>query len=788
MRRAYSSLAMFGAARFNQPAVFIMIGVLSLVLGLWIPSDRSALAATLVAVTIGVVVWSAVSRRQARPDPASPAGAVPPPKSRTYLVPRELPPGPADFVGRAEQLQELTEAIQRPRDAAPFIAVIHGAAGIGKTALAITFARRMASLFPAGQLFVQIRGTPNRPGTAEELIRHFVAALKSPGELMPSDASELEARYLKLTEGEPVLFVLDDVPADFDITALRPGSPACAFVVTCRAEPDWPVVSCAIGLGELGESEALSMLRTTIGEDRVDSEERPTRDLAILCGREPQALRAAGTAVANRPDWEIRLILEQAAWAFRRAAGQRGGSGIFDATYALLTTDEQRALQAVGALQRPEVRPWMLAAALHTSEARGHRLASRLADAGLLERYNPGSGAPAYHAEEPILNYASLQVTDDEFAETVRQLVNAAEQHRSDESLAALDELLKGRGDDGFTSAIDQVRSALSSAQERRSRAGEAEAGAALAEIYADLGDMLGAEELAYRAIAISADVAGCELSRARAGRCLVRIERRRHRLDSAIEHADRALADAAQASDQLELIRIQQEKAVVLAVRGQLRAARDMSEAALGACGRLGAAGAPLRPGVLWSLGTVLFLAGGHAEAAAVLADGKREALEHGHPRMSAWIDLVSAQVAGQVGDHDAGERYATAAMEAFTALRHRYGTAYCRYQLGQISLSRGQVEEASRSLREALETFHNCADNWVEGEVSLVLAEAYRRRGQVRAAIGLQLAARRTYHRMNGQAEAWRATRALLRTLLTGLPAKFGLIRSTAPSPDGG
>ena len=222
------------------------------------------------------------------------------------------------------------------------------------------------------------------------------------------------------------------------------------------------------------------MLRTAIGEGRVDREREPSRDLASLCGRQPRALRAAGTAVANRPDSDISLILEQTESALIRRASERPGGGTFDAAYALLTSEEQKALRVLGGLRRSGFTPWMLAAALGTSEARARRLASRLADAGLIERYNPGSGTPSYLVEEPILEYASMLVTEDDSAKNIRRRVETAERGRRDESLGTLDELLARYG--GFTPAIDKVRSALSSAQERRSNAGEAEACAALAE------------------------------------------------------------------------------------------------------------------------------------------------------------------------------------------------------------------------------------------------------------------------------------------------------------------
>jgi tetratricopeptide (TPR) repeat protein len=762
-----------------------VIAVLSLTVGLGIPNDRGALAVALAAVSgvaIGVSMWPTVFQRL-RLRETGPAPAMQSLVSRAYLVPRELPPGPAGFVGRAKELQRLEDTIRRSRNADPFVAVIYGASGIGKSALAVTFAHKVAPLFPAGQLFVPMRSIARQSGRPQDLIAYFVGALRSPNDRVYASALELQAEYLELTRHRSVLFVLDDMPADFDISAIRPSSPSCAFIVTCRGKPDWSAASCEwVQLGELAESEALEMLRTAIGEGRVDKEEQSSRDLASRCGLQPQALRAAGTAVANRPDWDIRLILNQAGPTLTtRARGRRNG-GTFDAVYALLTSDEQEALLALGVMNRSDFMPWMLAAALGTTEARARRLASRLADAGLIERYNPGSGTSSYLAEEPLLAYASTLVTDDDFADVIRRRLAATENGRRDESLDALDELIEHNG--GFTPAIDKVRSAMSSAQERRSHAGEAEACAALADLYVDLGDMVAAEELAGRALELGGGHSG-----ARAHRCMVRIERRRHQLVSAIQHADLALALASEAGDLTESVRTLQEKAVVLAMMGMLTEAQAAVEEALRDCDLLGLDGVSLRPGVEWCRGTVLLHARQYAKAMATLTNGKQKAVEQGRPRMGAWIDLARAHVAFETRAFGDGERFAAAAMDAFTSLRHRYGTAHCRHQLGQIYLAWDRVDEASRYLREALETFHNCADNWIEGEVSLALAEAYRRHGRVRDAAGLQRAAEHAFRRMNEQVQARRARRELVRTLLTGtLPARLRMLWSAAPLPDSG
>ncbi len=803
MRRPHFRWPTFTPAGIEILAAFLVIGVFSLALGLWIPRDRHALLVALVAATAGVAVvvlaWSRWFRRwpswgtHAGPSGKHPELEIAP---RPYLIPRELPPGPADFVGRSREMAELQAAIQRGRNGEPFTAVIYGPPGIGKSALAITFAHKVAPSFPDGQLFIRMRGAGEQEEmTSDDLIELFVTALKGPADRLPASLREFREEYFRLTQGYSVLFVLDDVPASLDITDIRPASADCVFIVTCRERPNWPEESCEfLALEALEPPDALDMLRITIGHDRVNKEKEPSRDLASLCGRQPQALRAAGTAVANRPEWDIGLILKLAQSAPARAAKDRAGSRDFDAAYALLTTDERQALRVLGVLDASDFAPWMLAAALKTDEARGSRLAARLADAALIERYSPGSGTSSYRAEEPVLNYALHRAAaekDNTEPAPLRQLIETAQSHRDEslagERIATLDELLRIHG--GFTPAIHRVRAAISGAHERQSRAGEAEACAALAELYADLGDMIVGEDLAQRALRLgdraahdTTDTAVTLLadhSRARALRCLVRIERRRHSLDRAAQFADRAMKHAEQAHDRPEQVHILQEKAVVLALQGASREAEQLSREVLAACAELGEEGEALLPGAQWCRGTVLLYAHDYHNAALALRDGKGVSERLGQTRMSAWIDQVSACAAFAGNKWDTAEQHATNGLDAFTSLRHRYGAAHCRYRLGQVYNKRRKGGEAIRSLREALETFRNCGDMWIEGEVALELADAYRRLGQVGDAIRLQRLARRTYRQMDGKHQARQASRALLTTILTGpLPRRFRLV----------
>jgi DNA-binding SARP family transcriptional activator len=70
-------------------------------------------------------------------------------------VPRQLPPDVASFTGREPELVQLDRALAAAgRDGPVVISAIDGTGGIGKSALAVHAAHRLAGRFPDGQLYV----------------------------------------------------------------------------------------------------------------------------------------------------------------------------------------------------------------------------------------------------------------------------------------------------------------------------------------------------------------------------------------------------------------------------------------------------------------------------------------------------------------------------------------------------------------------------------------------------------------------------------------------------------
>lgn len=92
------------------------------------------------------------------------------------------------------------------------ISAISGGGGVGKTALAVSWAHQVADQFPDGQLYADLRGfTPGLPVTdPDDAIHGFLDALGIPPGQMPSSTDARAALYRSLLARRRVLIVLDN--------------------------------------------------------------------------------------------------------------------------------------------------------------------------------------------------------------------------------------------------------------------------------------------------------------------------------------------------------------------------------------------------------------------------------------------------------------------------------------------------------------------------------------------------------------------------------------------------
>jgi DNA-binding SARP family transcriptional activator/tetratricopeptide (TPR) repeat protein len=261
----------------------------------------------------GAVASPAVPPASAVAPPGSPpAGSRPAAAAAssgaTAPCPAQLPPEPAGFVGRAAALGWLHGLLPtepgREHHVAP-IALITGTAGVGKTTLAIRFAREAAPYFRDGQLYVNLRGfdpggAPMPPGTA---LQWFFNALGVPARNVPSDLDAQSALLRTLLDGKRMLLLLDNARDADQVRPLLPGSGGCVVLVTSRSQLTGLVVSGArpLPLDVLDPAESAELVAGRLGAERAAAESAAVAALVGHSAGLPLALSVTCARAAARP-------------------------------------------------------------------------------------------------------------------------------------------------------------------------------------------------------------------------------------------------------------------------------------------------------------------------------------------------------------------------------------------------------------------------------------------------------------------------------------------------------
>lgn len=342
-------------------------------------------------------------------------------------VPRQLPAGVGHFTGRQTQLAMLTDVLHDGDCSAGGTVVIAGMAGIGKTTLAVHWAHQVATDFPDGQMFVNLRGfdpaaTPVLPA---DVIRVFLDALGLPADQLPPTEEAQLGLYRSLLVGRRMLIVLDNARDEAQVRPLLPGSPTCRVVVTSRhqllgltaLEAAHPVT-----LDLLTDRESRQLLRYRLDDDRVTADPDATAHIVVSCSRLPLALCLVAARATARPD----LPLAHIASDLRRRPGLTAfaGSGdpmadiraVFSWSYRQLDVDTARVFRLAGLHPGPELDLFAVAALAATTLDRAEHILGVLARASLIHPARPGR----FGMHDLMRDYAG-ELTADEDGEQARR-------------------------------------------------------------------------------------------------------------------------------------------------------------------------------------------------------------------------------------------------------------------------------------------------------------------------------------------------------------------------------
>jgi tetratricopeptide (TPR) repeat protein/DNA-binding XRE family transcriptional regulator len=347
-------------------------------------------------------------------------GDRPPQAGGGWVVPRQLPGPVRQFTGRQNELAALTGLLDPAGAGGPAAAVISalgGMAGVGKTALAVHWAHQVASQFPDGQLFVNLRGYDvGEPMPAGDAIAGFLRALGVAGQDIPEGTDERAAAYRSVLAGRRVLVVLDNARDVAQVRPLLPGSPGCMTLVTSRDALGGLVAgdgAVRLEVGLLPLPEALGLLGSLIGSGVRDDHDAAVR-LADQCGRLPLALRVAAELVVARNGAALAdLTAELADLRHRLDMLEAGGDQrttvrtVFTWSYQDLDPAGARMFRLVGVHPGPDISAPAAASLAGIPIAQARRALGELTRAHLLYEHLPGR----FSCHDLLRVYAAEQAT-----------------------------------------------------------------------------------------------------------------------------------------------------------------------------------------------------------------------------------------------------------------------------------------------------------------------------------------------------------------------------------------
>jgi DNA-binding SARP family transcriptional activator len=308
---------------------------------------------------------------------------VPGPLVETAMPsPAQLPPGLADFTGRDAQVELLSAALEET--GTPAVAAISGMGGVGKTALAVHVAHRLAARFTGGQLYADL-GNGAEPA---QVLGGFLAALGIAAHAIPEPLEERTALFRSLLAGRRVLVLLDNAASERQVRPLLPGAPGSALIVTSRARLAGLESARPIELEVFDAHEATGLLARIAGAQRIAAEPEAAAEIARLCAYVPLAVRIAGARLAGRRHWNLADLATRLGDERRRldelSAGDLAVRAGFAISYARLPAVTRDLFRRLGLLNVADFGGWVAAALLDASTESAQTHLETLVDAHFL--------------------------------------------------------------------------------------------------------------------------------------------------------------------------------------------------------------------------------------------------------------------------------------------------------------------------------------------------------------------------------------------------------------------
>jgi tetratricopeptide (TPR) repeat protein len=697
------------------------------------------------------------------------------------------------FTGRAWELTELTAAVADATAPHVTVRAISGMAGIGKTALAVRAAHRLAPQYPDGQIFLGLQAHAPRqlPMPAAEALTILLQTAGVDARQIPAGLEARARLWRHWLAGKRMLLLLDDAAGSEQIRPLLPGTPGNLVLVTSRQELTALEDAHPVRLDVLSGEEAARLLVRLAARPDVSAADPAVSQIAALCGNLPLALGILGRRLRRSPAWNPADLAADLTRTRDRLAQLNAESvsvaAAFDLSYQDLSDAQQRMFRWLGLHLGSDIDAWAAAALAGVGPDDAQGMLQALCHQNLINE--PVRGRYRFHdlIREHARALAEAQDPDAEREAAAARLLDYY-QHAADRAEALLARQTRPRptAEADATpptatpptatppTAIPPAATPATATPPAETQPAETPglpdrehalswARTERANLFACLDHAVGTGQ-AVRVVALTASVAA--------------LLRHDGPWAEAIGNHTTAAESARRLGDRLGQANALNELGVVLRLTGDYRRAAETQRDALRIYTQLGnrlgqanalshlgylhsltddypRAAADLRkalalytalgdrvgqPDALNHLGTVLRLTGDFEGAAQTLEQALRLCRELGYRQGESSTLIYLGAVRLRTGDHRGAAESLEAALEICLELGHRLGQANALSYLGSVWQQTGDFQAADKTHEEALGIYRELGNRLGQANALNELGMVSRETGDLQAAADAQ------------------------------------------------
>ena len=648
---------------------------------------------------------------------------------RWIPAPAQLPPAPANFTDREDELAMLNSIVLGHDPARRLsVVVIMGTGGAGKTSLGSYWTHGVSAHYEGGVLYADLRGQePGKAARPADVVAGFLRALGFPPTRIPPGLDELAALYRSATSGRRMLVFLDNAASAAQVRALLPGPGPRAedcgadasnqrngpslVVVTTR----WRLLGLAaegarfIDVGPMDEASAGVLFGRVAGAERVAAEPEAARSVVRLCGGLPLAVCVAGAQAASRARRPMARLAADLAERHRRlavlSAEDLSVRSAFDASYRAIPAEVAYAYRLLSLVPGPDFGVEVAAACIGTDTDYVGYLLDALTSASLLQEI--GDQRFRFH---DLVKLHAVEQARARPGEEARSATVRAISWYLERAIAADLVVISGRW--RLNPMYEEMR--------RRPPAYPGP-GEALAWLESELDSLCAAVEAAYETGLFTQCWQLCEaLWGLFANRNYFRPWIRVHETGIAAAQADGDRRAEARMRTQLGLAFLHLRRITDAREQYAAALALDRSEQH-----KIGEATA------LEQLGLVDLTEGHTDEAIRTFTHARDIFLQLSRPRGAAMMTCHIGEAHWHARRYPEAIRDLTEARRMFAAMPDRYNEARAVTELGQVHLLAGDPSQARRLLTEALDAMTALDSPYEQARIRVVLAAVAQRVG---------------------------------------------------------